>query len=199
MAKSKRKHIKRPAAAPPAAPDAPTTLEVIEEFARLMFGPADVAIGAEVDESQIRDDPPSRAAYNRGRLAAQARVRKMILTMAESGSAPAQKMVLDLAKANKLEEVAGPPAVDADAASARAHLTGGVYLPGANDESSLAELARLAVLRIVELEGLAAPRPAVVRAKATQHRSDPSNPSDPAMGPQGPTDSAKDPEADHAR
>jgi len=126
-------------------------LDLVETMARLQFGPADIAIATELPAS----DPDVATAYQRGRLKGETDVRKMLMQMAVNGSAPAQKMVLDLIAANRHDRPDGEPAGHTeDVAAALAHLA---PLDLAPDGTPLAELCRLAALRIIELAGRLAP------------------------------------------
>ena len=78
-----------------------SVLKQIEDFARLQFTREEVAtmVGVTVFS------PAHATAYMRGRLLAEAEVRKSILYHAKAGSTPAQKSYIDLVtKREKLEQ-----------------------------------------------------------------------------------------------
>ncbi len=68
----------------------------IEELAALQFSVAEVAIIMDATEQALGEGEPLRA-YLRGRLKAQAEVRRSIVSMAKQGSNPAHKQFLELA------------------------------------------------------------------------------------------------------
>ncbi len=79
------------------------TLAEIEENAMLQFKPDDIALIVEIDKAKfLGGDPAATRAYNRGRLLAEAEVRKSIRDSAKTGSGPAQKHFMQLADRNKL-------------------------------------------------------------------------------------------------
>lgn len=106
-------------------PDA-KTLAQIEEFAGLQFPPAEIAIAVEVAvETFTGGDKTATDAYNRGRLQAEAGVRKALLAMAKHGSSPAQKLLLDLIERNNAaaeEEAHGAQSVGMEGDVARSAL-----------------------------------------------------------------------------
>ena len=71
-------------------------LQEIEELASLQFSVAEVAIILDATEQALAEGEPLRA-YLRGRLKAQAEVRRSIVSMARQGSNPAHKQFLELA------------------------------------------------------------------------------------------------------
>jgi hypothetical protein len=128
-------------------------LAQIEDLAGLQFDAQDISIVAEVPaESMMGGAADATRAYDRGRLAAEARVRGMLLKMAAGGSAPAQKMILDIASANKrataADHGAGPAA--AELAAVRGHLAPLILCP---PDAPASELARMAALKIIQLQG----------------------------------------------
>lgn len=68
----------------------------IVEMAKYLFGADDIAIILDMDPADL-DEPDARRAMDRGRLLAQAEVRKSIYNMAKAGSTTAQKEFLKLA------------------------------------------------------------------------------------------------------
>lgn len=70
--------------------------EQIEEYAQLQFTDEQLAVIFQISESELvktyRDN------IDRGRLLAEAEVRKSILQMAKQGSTPAQKQLMELVK-----------------------------------------------------------------------------------------------------
>lgn len=75
----------------------PTIYEEIEVFSELQFSIEEVALLVEREESFL-DKPEAQRAYMRGRLRAQAAVRKSIKQMAANGVNSAQKLFQDLAE-----------------------------------------------------------------------------------------------------
>jgi hypothetical protein len=75
----------------------------IEELAELQFTTAEVAIIMECEESIFAKDEKAAASYMRGKLKAQAEVRRAMLQMAKQGSTPAQKEFQKLAESSKVE------------------------------------------------------------------------------------------------
>lgn len=71
----------------------------IEELAQLQFTDYEIATILQCSVEQLRDR--WAVAVDRGRLLAEAEVRKSILTMAKQGSSPAQKQILELNKRAK--------------------------------------------------------------------------------------------------
>ena len=79
--------------------DAPPSLEAqIEANAALMFSTEEVEIITGLEIGSIQLDANYRTHYRRGRLRAQAEVRRSIADMAKRGSSPAQKQFLQLAE-----------------------------------------------------------------------------------------------------
>lgn len=72
----------------------------IEELAQLQFTDYEIATILRCPVEELRDR--WAVAVDRGRLLAEAEVRKSILTMAKQGSSPAQKQILELNKRAKL-------------------------------------------------------------------------------------------------
>jgi predicted kinase len=80
-----------------------TKYEAMEELAELQFTTGEVAIIMECEESVFESDEKAAAAYMRGKLRAQAEVRKAMLQMAKQGSTPAQKEFQKLAENSRVE------------------------------------------------------------------------------------------------
>lgn len=78
-------------------PIPPETLTQVEELAELQFTTAEVAAILQCPPSRL-DAGTMAEAYERGRLKAQAQVRKTILKMAKDGSTQAQRRFLELAE-----------------------------------------------------------------------------------------------------
>lgn len=72
--------------------DRPDRITQIEDLGALQFGPDEIAVILNAPIAPGEEE----TAYLRGRLRAEAEVRKSILQMARSGSSPAQKAYLDL-------------------------------------------------------------------------------------------------------
>jgi len=77
--------------------------EQIEELAELQFSIEEIAIIVELEVSEVRRD--YRKEYDRGRLLAQAEIRKAILQQAKQGSSPAQRQMMELIDRNKEKKV----------------------------------------------------------------------------------------------
>jgi hypothetical protein len=78
-----------------------TVEQQIEEWAQLQFSEDDIQFALDIDvekfdEALDDDTHPWTIAIRRGRLKAEASVRKSILTMAQQGSTPAQKQFIDI-------------------------------------------------------------------------------------------------------
>jgi len=76
-------------------------LAEIESLAEVQFSVQEVAIITELSVEQVSDGPGA-VAYARGKLKAEAEVRRAILTLAKQGSTPAQKQFMDLARQTEL-------------------------------------------------------------------------------------------------
>ena len=76
-----------------------TKAQQIEEFAQLQFTDDEIAQIMETDVSDLTAE--FAANIDRGRLLAEAEVRKSILQMAKQGSTPAQKQLMELNKQAK--------------------------------------------------------------------------------------------------
>lgn len=68
----------------------------VEEMAEFQFSPEEIEIITQLPEGSIATDKKYKLAFRRGRLRAQAEVRKSIVEMAKRGSSPAQKQFLQL-------------------------------------------------------------------------------------------------------
>ena len=68
----------------------------------MQFFPDEIAAIIGVDVKLFDESPAVGAAYDRGRLRAEAVVRQALLTLAKQGSSPAQKQFLELS--DKLRE-----------------------------------------------------------------------------------------------
>lgn len=76
--------------------DTQNTEEQIASWAELQFTPKDIARGLDLDRDEaVRrmydETDPWGAAYSRGQLFAEAKMRKAVYTLAGQGSTPAQK------------------------------------------------------------------------------------------------------------
>ena len=135
-----------------AAEERAVALAMIERLARAQLGPADIATIMEIPAEHMTGGDAQRSrAYDTGRLLAQVEVREMVLKLAQAGSGPAQKLLLELASATKAEATAGQaegPAAG-ELLAVREHLAALELAPAG---TSIIELARLAVARIIELE-----------------------------------------------
>ena len=80
----------------------PEQLQQIEDMAALQFTVEEVAIIVDVTPAAIADGTAAQA-YLRGRLRAQAEVRRSILDMAKEGSSPAHKQFMALAESSEPE------------------------------------------------------------------------------------------------
>jgi len=80
----------------------PDTLAQIEELATLQFSMEEVSIIVDVPAADLAEGKAMRA-YLRGRLQAQADVRRSIVSMARQGSAQAHKQFLELADESRPE------------------------------------------------------------------------------------------------
>jgi len=78
------------------------TLAQIEELATLQFSMEEVSIIVDKPVAELAEGEPMRA-YLRGRLKAQADVRRSIVSMAKQGSAQAHKQFLELADQSRPE------------------------------------------------------------------------------------------------
>ncbi len=76
------------------------TLAQIEDLATLQFSIEEVAVIVDATAAELAEGEPMRA-YLRGRLKAQAEVRRSIVSMAKQGSAPAHKQFLELAEESR--------------------------------------------------------------------------------------------------
>jgi hypothetical protein len=128
-------------------------LAMIHQLASLQFAADDIARVVQIPASHmIGGDQAATDAYDSGRLEGMAEVLNMLKELAKAGSGPAQKQYLELFFANKKRadgsDASGPASVELSAV--RDHL-GGLKL--APDDTSVVELARLAAMRILELEG----------------------------------------------
>lgn len=74
----------------------PEQIAQIEDLATLQFSVDEVAVIMDMKAAQLSDGDGFRA-YMRGRLKAQAEVRRSIVSMAKQGSSPAHKQFLELA------------------------------------------------------------------------------------------------------
>lgn len=83
-------------------------LNEIEELGRLQFSlhECGTVLGFNFDafKKLMRKDGSILIAYNKGRLLAEAEVRKSILAQAKQGSTPAQKQMLDMINKNKKQQ-----------------------------------------------------------------------------------------------
>lgn len=73
----------------------------IEKLGSLQFSVEEVALIVGITSRALGDNKNYSAGYKRGRLRAQAEVRKSILQLAKQGSTPAQKQFLDLVMESK--------------------------------------------------------------------------------------------------
>jgi len=78
------------------------TLAQVEELATLQFSMEEVAVIIDKPVGELSEGDPMRA-YLRGRLKAQADVRRSIVSMAKQGSAQAHKQFLELAEESRPE------------------------------------------------------------------------------------------------
>jgi hypothetical protein len=74
--------------------DTPTIEEQIEELAALQFTDEEIATVLRMDINKLAAD--YRVNVDRGRLLAEAEVRRSLLQMAKQGSSPAQKAFMEL-------------------------------------------------------------------------------------------------------
>lgn len=74
----------------------PEQITEIEDLAALQFSVEEVAVVMDMPSAQLSEGDGLRA-YMRGRLKAQAEVRRSIVSMAKQGSSPAHKQFLELA------------------------------------------------------------------------------------------------------
>lgn len=77
------------------SPENQTLSEEIEELAELQFSKQECAVIAQCKKEEL-DSGELFLAYTRGRLRAQAEVRRAMLQMAKQGSTPAQKQFSEL-------------------------------------------------------------------------------------------------------
>lgn len=87
----------------------PENLEQLQASAALMFSVKELAVIIEIDFKKLHalvTNPvtPEYAAFNRGRLEAEAKIRKAIFELANNGSSPAQTQFLDLIESAKLDD-----------------------------------------------------------------------------------------------
>jgi predicted DNA-binding protein YlxM (UPF0122 family) len=80
-------------------------LEEITRFAMLQFSAKEIAFIMQIDETEFQAEMNNTESeiyksYYRGKLLAEAEVRKSIFTMAKQGSTPAQNSFLNLIKTN---------------------------------------------------------------------------------------------------
>jgi len=80
-------------------------LKQIEELAELQFQTEQIALIVGIDQSKIdKEGCENHRAFMRGRLKAEAEVRKSIFLMAKQGSTPAQKQMLDIIEKNRVRK-----------------------------------------------------------------------------------------------
>jgi hypothetical protein len=87
----------------------PDNLKQLETNAALMFSVKELSIILEIDGQHLHDlvtNPvtPEYAAFHRGRLEAEAKIRQSIYELANNGSSPAQSQFLDLIESAKLDD-----------------------------------------------------------------------------------------------
>ena len=80
----------------------PEQLAQIEDLASLQFSMEEVAVIVDAQAADLAEGEAMRA-FLRGRLRAQAEVRRSIVSMATQGSAPAHKQFLELAAESRPE------------------------------------------------------------------------------------------------
>jgi len=77
--------------------------EHIEELAELQFTMKEVCVIIEVHESFFDENEQAALAYIKGKLKAQAEVRRALVQMAKQGSTPAQKEFQKLVDMSRVE------------------------------------------------------------------------------------------------
>ena len=82
-------------------------LDTIEQMAELFYSPELIAVNIEVNPEELRaqlhvDDSKVRASYLRGWLKGDISLRKGIAQAAANGSNPAQQMMREIQKENKI-------------------------------------------------------------------------------------------------
>ncbi|TLX73709.1 hypothetical protein E9993_14725 [Labilibacter sediminis] len=82
-------------------------IDTIEQMAELFYSPEEIAINIEVKSDELTaelhvDDSNVRAAYLRGWLKGDISLRKGIAQAAANGSNPAQQMMREIQKENKI-------------------------------------------------------------------------------------------------
>jgi hypothetical protein len=87
----------------------PENLEQLQANAALMFSVKELSIIIEIDYKHLHylvtnPKSPEYAAFHRGRLEAEAKIRKAIFELANNGSSPAQTQFLDLIESAKLDD-----------------------------------------------------------------------------------------------
>ena len=84
-------------------------LEDLETYASLMFTKSEIAIILEIPAQDlleaISDNPPTLAAFQRGRLKREAEIRKGIFDLAQNGSSPAQAFAMKIIENAKMDDV----------------------------------------------------------------------------------------------
>lgn len=83
-------------------------ISTIEELAGLQFSIEQIALILEIDESEF-DAPVYAKAYLRGKLKAEAEIRKSIFQLAKQGSTPAQKQMMEIIEKNTNTTPFPPP------------------------------------------------------------------------------------------
>jgi hypothetical protein len=91
-------------------------LSQVQEYAMYLFSEDQIALILEIDLAEMQQ-PAAIRAMNRGRLIAEAAVRKSILQMAQAGSSPAQKQFIELAA--RAQTLLAPPRELTDTAPAK--------------------------------------------------------------------------------
>lgn len=77
-------------------PNMPLT-DQIGQYAQLQFGPAQIAVLLEVNETELREkladpDHPWSLAYRRGQALTEAAIRTKVISQASTGDIPSQKL-----------------------------------------------------------------------------------------------------------
>jgi len=84
-------------------------IKEVEELAELFFTPSEIALIIEVDPADFCKEflYPGKilTAYNKGRLLAEAKIRKSIKELAENGSAPAQQLLLKIRQESEQRKI----------------------------------------------------------------------------------------------
>jgi len=85
-------------------------LSEITSLAEVFFTPKEIAMILEVDPQEFIDicnDAGTEVgkAFNKGKLMSEFKVRKSIVQLANSGSSPAQAMVLEMMKQQKINQL----------------------------------------------------------------------------------------------